>query len=205
MTESLVQVAPDSSGKKLHTWSYTAGANTVEDEFTVPGPFPFPTYEVHAAGVSTATANDHLLCLNAGASLKLRVVRIRVEQVANATAVAAASIAIFRTTTGAPTGGTAVTANPLDTGDAAAGAAGRSLPAVKGTETTELMRTTLIWRQALSATQAQIDDAWEWTALSWEKAIMVPVGTTNGLVVKLLSAIAGASANVSMEFVELAY
>lgn len=36
MPESFVQVPADSSGKKLHTRQRTVGANTVEDEFTIP-------------------------------------------------------------------------------------------------------------------------------------------------------------------------
>jgi hypothetical protein len=204
MGESIVQVT-EGTGKKLHTWNYTVGANTVEDEVVVPGPFPWATYEVHASGVSTATANDHLLCLNAGASLKVRVIRIRLEQLGNAAAAAAASISVVRTTTTTPTGGTAITANPFDTADAAAGAAGRSLPTVKGTETAELLRPALVFRQAVSATGAQVDDFWEWTAVNFSKAIVIPAGATNGLVVKTPGAVAGATVQVSMEFVETAF
>lgn len=204
MAESLVQVAPDSSGKKLHTWSYTVGANTVEDEFMVPGRFPYPTYSVLGPTVSNATATDHLLCLNAGASLRLHVTRIRIEQSGNATTATSASFSILRTTTTNPTGGTAVTPVAFDPADPAAGAVGRTLPTVKGTETSEFIRTIILFRQAVATTGAQMDDSFEWVASSWSKAIIVPVGNTNGLVIKNNSGVAGATCNVYMEFVELA-
>ena len=204
MPDSIVQVT-SGAGPKLHTWQSTIGANNVEDEFVLMGMYPYATYEVHGAGISIATANDHVLCLNSAASIKLRVVRIRVEQQANATAAASAQFRVLRTTTSAPTGGTAVTANPFDTADAASSAAGRTLPTAKGTEAAELLATVLLMRQAILATSAQMDDAWEWTALNLQKAIVVPAGTTSGLVIKSLSAIAGATVNVSMEFVETAF
>src|SRR5436190_5578026 len=144
MAESIVQVASGGTGPKLHTIQYTVGANNVEDEVVVPGPYPYATYLANGAGISGATANDHLLCLNAGASLKVRVHRIRIEQRASAAAVAVGLFQLLRTTTGAPTGGTAITPAPLDTADAASGAAARALPAVKGTEATQLMEITVI-------------------------------------------------------------
>lgn len=204
MAESIVQVT-EGSGKKLHTISYTVGANTVEDEVVVRGPQPYATYGVVIRNASLAVANDHLLCLNAGASLKVRVHRIRVEQLSNATAANVGSMTILRTITGAPTGGTAVTAVAFDTSDAAAGAAGRSIPGVKGTESTILNEFALALRQTVATAGAQVDDAWEWTQGDFGKPIIIPAGTTNGLVVKSLTAVAGASVNVYMEFTETAF
>lgn len=204
MAESFVQVAPDSSGKKLHTNSYTVGANTVEDEFVIPGPYPYPTFNAIGGTISNATATDHLLCLNAGASLKVRVIRIRVEQSANATTATSASFSVYRTTTAAPTGGSAVTPAPFDTADTA-GATARTLPTAKGTETTELFRFILVFRQAVGTTSAVVDDGWEWTQSAQGKPIIIPTGATNGLVVKNNTAVAGATCNVIMEFVETAF
>jgi len=204
MAESIVQVT-EGSGKKLHTISYTVGANTVEDEVVVPGPNYSATYNLPGNGTAIAVANDHTLCLNAGASLKVRVHRIRVEQNANATTGAAAVFQLLRTITGAPTGGTAITPASFDTSDAAAGAAGRSLPTVKGTESTILAQFVVVMRQTVAAAGAQVDDAWEWTEWGHGKPLIVPAGTTNGLVIKCLSAIAGATVNTIMEFTETAF
>jgi hypothetical protein len=204
MGESIVQVT-SGAGPKLHTWQYTVGANSVEDGFTIPGPNPYPTYFALGEAVSIATANDHIMCLNAGASLKVRVLRIRIEQVANATAATVSRFQLYRTTTAAPTGGTAVTPNPLETSDAAAGAAGRTLPTAKGTEATLLQSTAMVWRQAVGTTTAQVDDAWEWTPSPWGKPLIIPAGTTNGLAIKNFSAVAGATVNVLFEFIETAF
>lgn len=204
MAESIVQVT-EGAGKKLHTNSFTVGANTVEDEFVIPGEYPYASYvSIHPA-VSIATATDHIACLNAGASLKVRIRRIRVEQSGNATAAAVSSLQLLRTTTAAPTGGTAVTPASFDTTDAAAGAAGRSLPAVKATESTLLQQFTMAWRQAIAATGTQVDDAWEWTQQPGQKPLIIPAGTTNGIALKNVSAIAGATVNVHIEFVETSY
>jgi predicted secreted protein len=204
VAESIVQVT-EGSGKKLHTNSYTVGANTVEDEAVFMGPFPYATYAVvPTTSISVATANDHVLCLNAGASLKVRVHRIRVEQSTNATAVLTGVFQVLRTTTGAPTGGTAYTPASFDTSDAASGAAARALPGVKGTESTVLLQFVLDYRQALLATSTQVDDAWEWTQ-GTGKPIIIPAGTTNGLVIKTISAIAGATVNAMFEFTETAF
>lgn len=202
--ESIVQVT-EGSGKKLHTWQTTIGGNAVEDEFVVPGEFPYPSYVATLPNVSLATANDHLMALNAGASLKVKIRRIRVEQQSNATAVALDRFSVVRTTTTTPTGGTAVTPAPFDTADAASGAVARSLPTVKGTETTELASTVLIMRQALSATQTQPEEAWEWIQLPGQKPLIIPAGATNGIVVKHTTAVAGASVIVTIEFVEQAF
>src|SRR5690348_13016293 len=133
MAETFVNVT-EGSGKKLHAWDRTVGANTVLDEFMLSGEYPLASYFVYADAVSIAAANDHLLCINAGASLNVRVRRLYIEQAANATAAGFFNAKLLRTTTAAPTGGTAVTPAPFYTGDAAAGAAGRTLPTAKGTE-----------------------------------------------------------------------
>lgn len=207
MAESIVQVT-EGSGKKLHTNSYTVGANTVEDEFTVPGPYPYATYINQIGGASGATANDHLLCLNAGASLKVRVHRIKIVQSGNGATASIFAFQILRTTTGAPTGGTAVTPAPYDTTDTA-GAAGRSIPAVKGTESTVIMEPRILMRQALSATAGNPADVWEWRAATAQggtgKPIIIPSGTTNGLVVKNITNSAGVTWNIEMEFTETAF
>jgi hypothetical protein len=204
MAESIVQVT-EGSGKKLHTNSYTVGANTVEDEAVFLGPYPYATYTALATGASGATANDHLLTLNAGASLKVRVHRIVIMQSAVATAVAIRAYSVLRTTTGAPTGGTAITPNPFDTSDGASGATSRQVPAVKGTEAAILLQPIIVAAQAVAATGAQAWDRWEWKQHPGAKPIIIPAGTTNGLAVKNMSATAASTWTVLMEFTETAF
>lgn len=203
MSEGFVNVT-EGSGKKLHTNEYTVGANTVGDEVVVLGPHPYPTYTVTTVA-STGTANDHLLCLNAGASLKVRVHRIYIEQTSNAASASAISLQVLRTTTAAPTGGTALTPGSFDTSDAAAGATGRSLPTVKGTESTVLLEGRVLMRQTIATTGAQENDRWEWRVTPTGKPIIIPAGTTNGLVIKSTVAVGSGGAVVTMEFTETAF
>lgn len=202
MAEAFITVSDAAGGtKKSHHNSRNIGSDLQHDEYVLPGEPNYQTEICSVFNVSTATANDHLLCLNAPASLNLRVVRIRVEQANNATAGGLCSIEVRRTTTGAPTGGTAITPAQYDTADAASGAAGRSLPTAKGTESTVIFTRTLTVRQTVGTTGAQTDDRWEWVRSFWGKGILIPAGTTNGLVLKNTAAVAGATINAEIEFI----
>lgn len=203
MAEAFVNVT-EGSGKKLHGWDVVIGANTVIDEFVIPGEYPMPTYFAEASGSSIATANDHSLQLMAGASLKLRIRRIRIEQRANVTTAGLCVFEIWRLTS-AGTGGTAVTARPFDTADTA-GATAMTVPTVKGTESVRLMSTIVTLRQAVSTTGSPADDAlFEWAQLPNEKPIVVPAGTTNGLAIKNVTAVAAGSITALIEFVETSF
>lgn len=202
MANSIVQVT-EGTGKKLNTWNRTIGANSVEDEYTLPGEYPHPTYSVSTT-IGTATAT-HSLEIMAGASLKVRIRRIRVEQSANATTAGPVTISLIRLTT-AGTGGTAFTPTKFDTADVAAGATAMFGPTVNGTESgNEIIRTVLLLRQAVSATQSQPDDAFEWVQSPNGQPIIIPAGATNGLAVKLASTPAGASLAIYAEFVETSF
>jgi hypothetical protein len=204
MAESSVQVT-EGVGKKLHTWNRTiTGPGSIEDEFMLPGEFPYATYRVIATSISTGTANDHILQIMAGASLNVRLRYLRVEQAVGATAVAIGSFQVWRLST-AGTGGTAVTPRPMDTADAAAGATGMTLPTVKGTETVQLDTFRIILRQALLATSAQADDIYEYRAGPAEKPIIIPAGAANGLALKVTTAVAGATLDVVAVVVETAF
>jgi hypothetical protein len=146
-----------------------------------------------------------MMTLNAGASLKVRVHRITIRQTVVAAAAAFRVYSVMRTTTAAPTGGTAVTPAPHDTSDAASGATARTLPAAKGTEAAEIMRPALIVTQAILATAAQAADFWEWRQAPNAKPIIIPAGTTNGLVIKNLNASATLAFAIEIEFTETAF
>ena len=132
MPESVVQVT-EGSGKLLHTFQRTIGANSVEDEVVLNGEQYLATYRIATAQTSVATASSHLLQIMAGATLNVYIRSIRVYQVAMATAAAITVVALFRLTT-AGTGGTVMAPQPLDTTDAASGSTSMTLPTVKGTE-----------------------------------------------------------------------
>lgn len=195
MAETFVNVT-EGSGKKLHANDRTIGANTVLDEYMLPGEYPLATYTVYAAGVSSATAAAHVLQVMAGASLNLRIRRIRaVELTATAGTV---RLEIVRLTT-AGTGGTAVTARPLDTADAAAGAAGMTLPTVKGTEGSFIGSLVVGTYTAVGAAFWQ-----EWRPALNSKSLVVPAGTANGIALKT-SGLAATAVDVEIELVETSF
>lgn len=195
MAETFVNVT-EGSGKKLHAWDRIIGANTVLDEFMIPGEYPLATYTVYASNVSTATAASHTLQVMAGASLNLRIRRIRAVEI-TATA-GTVRLEIVRLTT-AGTGGTAVTARPFDTADAAAGAAGMTLPTVKGTEGVFLGSLVVGTYTAVGAAYWQ-----EWRQSPNGKPIVIPAGTANGIALKA-SGLAATAVDVEIELVETSF
>lgn len=204
MTASSIQITAG-SGTRLATNSYTEGGNTVHDEKFIPGEYPYPTYSVVINNISIATANDHVITINAGSSLNVRIRRIRLVQGVNATTAAVATFELMRTTTGAPSGGTAVTPAKFNTGDAASGATAMTLPSTKGTEST------LIWRETFNAQQTSgvsptgDKRIFEWIQQPNEGPLVILAGTTNGFAVKNINAIAAATVNGYIEFIETSW
>lgn len=203
MAETFVNVT-EGAGKKLHAFDKTIGANVVLDEVNVLGEPYLASYTVtRTVAASAATANDHWLQVMAGASLNLYIRRILLYQAALATTAAFGQVAIFRLTT-AGTGGTALTPAGLDPGDAAAGATAMMTPTAKGTEGG------LIWVGAVGWTQTVATQTRDPLLLDLrfglpgghEKSLKIGSGTTNGIAIKGISAIAAASVYVNVWFQE---
>jgi len=201
MAESVVAVT-EGAGKKLHTNSRTIGANTVEDEYILNGEPFLATYSTVPGAISIATANDHILTINAGASLHVYIRRMEVYQVALATTAAMASFNLLRTTTAAPTGGTAQNQLPFDSTDSAAGATSMTLPTVKATEGN------IMWRGSYMMTQtvATAGGSAKMFEVNFDqlrtKGLRIPAGTTNGMAFKSLTAIAAATIFVNIWYSE---
>lgn len=200
MAESIINVT-EGSGRKLHTWNRTIGANSIEDEFVLPGEFPYATYSVVAAGISGATANSHIVQIMAGGTLPVRIRSITITQMAAPAAVVAYALQIFRVTT-AGTGGTAITPRPYDSADAASGATAMTLPTVKGTEGVQLHQEALwLGTAAIPTTNNRLE--WpNWSPSGRLKSIIIPAGTTNGIVVKNPAGVAASTFDISIELVE---
>ena len=201
MAETFVNVT-EGSGKKLHAWDRTIGANTVLDEFMLPGEYPVAAYTLRFSQISGATSADHLLQIMAGASLNVRVRRIVVVQHAAPAAVSANELQVLRLTT-AGTGGTAVTPGKLDNADSAAGAAGMTLPTAKGTEST-ILYTQSVWlgTAAIPVRDGlRIDPA----IIPALKPILIAAGTSNGIAVKLTTGVASLTFSGYAEIVETSF
>lgn len=199
MAEGIVQVT-EGSGKKLHTWDRTIGANTVHDEFTLPGEYPYASYTARFANISVGTANDHVLALWCGSSLHQRIRRIWFRQHAAAGAANACVIEVWHTISVTPSGGTAVTLGKMESADATANGSAMTLPSTKGTETGTSPLLVFTWDALATRPFA---DPIVWQQHPGMKPIITPAGTTNGLALKVQTAVASATISGFVEFVEV--
>src|SRR5262245_20541304 len=133
MAEAFVNVT-EGSGKKLHAWDRTIGANTVLDELVIQGEHYLASYTATFHNISTATSADHILAIWAGGSLNVRIRHIYLKQWNLAGAATIGQFTLQRTNT-TPSGGTAVTLAKFDTADGPAGCSAATLPSTKGNET----------------------------------------------------------------------
>ena len=186
MAESLIVVG----AKNAHTFNRTIGANSVEDEVIILGE-PYLASYIVTGTASIATAASHVVQVMAGATLNVYVRRIIVTQLVAATTAAFLRWQLYRLTT-AGTGGTAITPGPLDSTDAPAGATGMSIPTVKGTESTLIIdrscnaiQTISLGGPGQSTTLLDIDFDRMHT-----KGYRIAAGTTNGIALKNVTAIA---------------
>jgi len=196
MAESIVQVT-EGTGKKLHTFQRTIGANSVEDEVVLLGENYLAGYTVApVANISIATVNAHALQIMAGATLNVYIRRIEVYQSVLATAAGYMGLAVYRLST-AGTGGTVYTPSKLDPADAASGATAMTLPTAKGTEGVALWLGTFSLMQTHAASTPQNQPL---AVIDFErprsKALKIAAGTANGIALKLTVGNAGASINV---------
>jgi len=200
MPESLVQVT-EGSGKLLHTFQRTIGANTVEDEVLITGE-PYLASYCMSMATNATTLNSHMIQVMAGATLKVRIRRIEIFQTAMATAVAIGVFYLMRVTT-AGTGGTAVGSAPFDTSDAASGATGMTLPTVKGAEGVVLHSPTLYLMQTLAVSTPMPEPLYVWDFdRTHGKPLIIPAGAVNGIVIKNTAAYAAAGLTVNVWFDE---
>lgn len=202
MAESEIQVT-SAGGTRVRTDTKSIGGQTRHQEYHLQGEHSLATYAVYAGSVSITNANDHVFQIMAGSTLPVRIRVIRVWQAGLAGTVNTGAFDVFRLTT-AGTGGTAITPRPLDSADAASGATAMTLPTVKGTEGVALLRA----RLAMVAAQPTNADGplVVYEARTDAKPLIIPSGTSNGIALKNLSAIASpASVDFYVEFVETSF
>jgi hypothetical protein len=206
LAEGFINVT-EGSGKKIHAFDRTIGANTVLGEVVVNGEQYLAEYSVTTiTPISAATANSHPLQIMAGASLRLRIRRIEVAQMGLATTGAMCQWALYRLTT-AGTGGTAITPQLLDPADAAAGATAMTLPSAKGTEGALLWSGSTPMTQTVTATPSNFPQPF--IVLDFDglrrKPVHVAAGTSNGIALKNITAIAAATVIVTAFFDESSF
>jgi hypothetical protein len=201
VAESIVNVT-EGSGKKLHTFNRTIGANSVEDEVTINGEQYLASYLGTDPAATTATVNSHLYQVMAGASLKVRIRRIEIWQQVMATTAVMMQVSLVRLST-AGTGGTAITPSALDPADAAAGATSMQLPTVKGTELLTFAVGSMYMMQTVGASTPLVGPGLVWDFdRPRSKPLIIAAGTTNGIAIKNQTAVAAANVHINIWFDE---
>lgn len=191
----------DGAGKNWETATRTRNAVAYEDPVVLLGEPYQPSYTALAATISIATSADHVIEIMADGTLYTRIKRIYVEQVVGATTATLARLQILRIST-AGTGGTAVTARPYDAADTYAGTA-MTLPTVKGTEGNIILQKRLqILTTAQVAATTTNPNSWEWLTqeLKGIKPIIIGPAVTDGIALKIITGIATATVDVTVEF-----
>lgn len=187
MAESFINQT-EGSGKKSHTWNKTIGANSVEDEFVLPGEFPGASYRATGQGADVATTGNDVFQVMAGSTLVVYIRAIRIWQAGLSAAANTLALDLQRVTT-AGTGGTAVTPRPFDSTAAASGAtAASSVPnATKGTAGVLFGR----YRIAMASAQPTNSNGpyLVYEAKTILTSLRIPAGTTNGISLRVVGGI----------------
>jgi hypothetical protein len=184
------------AGTLLDYFSRSKNGNTVLVPSVWMDEHPGAMYFVPTgSGVSLATAASHPIEVMAGASLPLYVRRIVLYQVGLATTASTTDMIVGRLSS-AGTGGTVLGVSAIDSTDAAAGMTGMSLPTGKGTEAaSSFWRGQVYLNQTLPTFAA--GEAMKILDLDFDKlrtkVPRIAAGTSNGIYVKNISAIAAAT------------
>jgi len=191
------------TGSNIAATSYTdENAHTVLDQKVILGEQYLSTFDANAIGINASTSASHILQIMAGSSLDVRIRRITVWQSAVATTAAISDLAILRLTS-AGTGGTVVTPTTLVPSDTTTSSA-RTLPSSKGSEGAIIMQPTLTYTQTVPVSgpgNAMLLFDYDWDALR-AKPLIIGAGTSNGLALKIITGVAGATLNVTVTYSE---
>lgn len=124
MPESFIGLPADSTGKKVHTRQRVIGANTVEEQWFLPGSERVSTAKIAVSTFRTpglAVTPHNLFTLENlaanPATFLVGVRRLTIQMVATAATAALTTYRMWRTTT-VPTGGTVMTKTSRDSADA---------------------------------------------------------------------------------------
>jgi hypothetical protein len=188
----------EGTGKRYDTWKATKNSVDLQDQFVIPGEFPYPTYDISFPTASMAVAASHWQIM-AGASLPVLIRRIRIKERIAPAANTVLAIQLIRLTT-AGTGGTVVTPRPRSTASAAAGCTAMAIPTVKGTEAAFGQ-----WEESISAVVAPLPAGplLEMVPAPNEPPWIIAAGTANGYAIKNLNGVATATFDIMVTVCEV--
>lgn len=202
MPDSTIQIN-EGTGAYLDHYQRTITSNTVNQARVVLSEPYAASYTVSVTtAVSTAVANTHLLQIMAGSLNRVVLRRLQVSQIVNAGAETRCVFQLLRLTS-AGTGGTSYTPAAVDPVDTATAATAMTAPSAKGTEGT------VLWTQARTIPDTALTNTTEplLIDLDWRdprtKGPVIAAGTSNGLALKNITAVATATVHIWAEFVEL--
>lgn len=186
---------------KVDYWERSISSNTVEQQRIVIAESFMPTFVAsNPNAISTATANSHLIQIMGSTINRVYLRRIRVYQLANAGSATMAAFQLLRLSS-AGTGGTSLNNGAYDPSDTNSTAAVMTLPSAKGSETTNLGLWTgdILSVAATAGNDYVLDLDWRDTK---SKCPVIAAGATTGLCLKLLTAVASATVQVTIEWSE---
>ncbi len=196
----------EGTGKRLATGAtYTENALTVRDEKFILGEPYLASYMIATSGISTATANDHLVQIMAGSANKIRIRRIDAYLSAVATTATIMPMALFRLST-AGTGGGVGSIVLMDPAEAAATATVMTLPTAKGTEGSAPFGSRIYMMQTIAASAPLASPllVWDFDRPRF-KPLIIAAGTANGIAIKNQTAVAGAQLMFNIWFDEVPF
>lgn len=187
-SESLIgllqAVSPD---KYLHTLARTYAGTVKEDQGFFLANSGEVTYTATCKGIITTTAGAHLAFIQADGTNYTRLYGVFAKQSTLSGAVNTVDISGFRTTT-AGSGGGAISARPMDTGDTNPYAGTiQTLPSSKGTES-DLLFTLQVGVTATNPMTSQYADSWQFSP--FVKPIILGTAASGGCAVKQINAVA---------------
>lgn len=197
-SESVIQITDAAAATKyLHTSSRSYSGTTKEDQFFLKAQPVFATYRAYASAVSSATSASHLGFIQADGTNYTFITGFWIPQTTLAGSASTANIQWIRTST-AGSGGTAISAYPLDAGDTSPyGGTIQTLPSSKGTEGVTLFGGPV---GMVAAQPMNILNQWGYRFGFDEKPIVIGSAATDGICWKIITGIASGKFDWMIEF-----
>lgn len=196
--DSQIQITDAAAATKYqHTWARSYGGTTKEDAYMLRAYATRATYRAYASAVSTATSASHLLFIQADGTNYSFINGIWISQTTLAGGAATANIQVIRTST-AGSGGGAISAYPADAGDTSPYAGTiQTLPSSKGTEGVTLFGGPL---GIVAAQPMNVQNQLFYRMDADEKEIIIGTANTDGICIKIVTAIATSKVDLLVEF-----
>lgn len=197
-SESVIQIIDAAAATKyLHTSSRSYGGTTKEDQFWLPAQPVRTTYRGYAGAISSATSASHIGFIQADGTNYTFITGFWLPQTTLAGSASTANIQVIRTST-AGTGGTTISAYPVDAGDTSPyGGTLMTLPTGKGTEGVTLLGGPV---GMVAAQPMNYLNQWWYRFGFDEKPIVIGTATTDGVCWKIVTGIASGKFDWMVEF-----